>query len=272
MSIKLFWWTLGREDGKDNFGDILSKYIVEKISLKKVAKVPHPSMRRYKYFFKHYLAIGSILEVANTNSIIWGSGIIRENQFVKKAKFLAVRGPRTRKRLLELGYKVPQVYGDPGILISDIFPENTQKRYELGIIPHYVNYEEVKSKFKNDKRVCIIDLMTDNVEKTLLEIQQCKSIISSSLHGVIISQSYKIPSLWVQFSEKLAGDNVKFYDYFESVGISYSQEFSINDTDFNYEHMSALLKENTSIVLPNHEDFSNCKKNLINSCPFNAIF
>jgi len=189
-SFHVYWWTLERKDGKDNFGDILSKYLIEKISKKEVIKVSHPSMRRYKYFIKHYLTIGSILEVANSNSIIWGSGIIRENQFVKKAKFLAVRGPRTRNRLIELGYKVPEVYGDPAILLPKYFNNTIKKKYKIGIIPHIRHYEEVRDYFGKDERIKIINLLTDDIEKTINEILECFMIISSSLHGVIVSQSY----------------------------------------------------------------------------------
>lgn len=256
-------------DGKDNFGDLLSKYLLEKITKLKVQKICHPSMRRYKYFIKHYLTIGSILEVANTNSIIWGSGIIRKNQFVEKSKFLAVRGPRTRSRLLELGYEVPEVYGDPAILLPKYFENNVKKKYKIGIIPHYINYEETMTIWGDENRIKIIDLITDNIERTINEILECEIIISSSLHGIIVSQSYGIPSLWIKLSNKLAGDDVKFYDYFESVGILYGKVFDINPLYFSYDELFVLIEENKNLLLPNKELLVKRQTELLKSCPFN---
>ncbi|ESU22180.1 xanthan biosynthesis pyruvyl transferase GumL [Flavobacterium enshiense DK69] len=268
VGIRLFWWTTNNNGGKDNFGDILSKFLVEKLTNRKIIKVPHPSMRRYKLFLKHYLTIGSILEVANSNSIVWGSGIIRENQFVREAKFLAVRGPRTRSRLLELGYKVPEIYGDPAILLPLYLQKKVEKKYKIGIIPHYINYEEVLASFGNDDRIKIIDLMTDDVERTISEILECENIISSSLHGVIVSQAYSIPSLWVKFSEKLAGDNVKFYDYFESVGITYESEFQINPLHSCYEELLNRIEANRHLLLPDNILLAKRQDSLLKSCPF----
>jgi pyruvyltransferase len=97
--IFLFWW--GNNKGKpDNYGDMLAPFIVKALSGKRILKVSHPMSRIYRWFFKHYLTVGSIINVAGPNSVVWGSGIINSKQNVRRARFLAVRGPRTRKRLL----------------------------------------------------------------------------------------------------------------------------------------------------------------------------
>ena len=49
------------------------------------------------------------------------------------------------------------------------------------------------------------------------EICSCEQIASSSLHGLIISDSYKIPSVWIKFTDKLKGGSFKFNDYFMSI-------------------------------------------------------
>ena len=264
----IYWCTLTRTDNRDNFGDILGKYIVEKLSNKSIIKVLHPSMRRYKLFIKHYLTVGSILEVANKNSIVWGSGIMRRYDFIKKAKFLSVRGPLTRKRLIELGYNVPELYGDPAILLPLLFNKKIEKSYKIGIIPHYVDYEEVFNKFKESKDVKVIDLLTNDIEQVVLEILECELIVSSSLHGVIVSHVYDIPAIWTKFSDKLGGDNVKFYDYFESVNINYDKEFSIKINNVSDKYLIELVLGNANCNLPDKEILLIRQEDLLKSNPF----
>ena len=241
--IYVYWWALGERGAVDNYGDILAPFLAEKLSGKQVVKVSHPMSRWYKWFIKHYVTVGSIICAASKNSIVWGSGIIKQNENVRAAKFVAVRGPRTRKRLLELGYEVPEVYGDPALLLPK-FISNTVTT------------------------VKVINLMTDDVVKTTLEILECKQIISSSLHGVIVSHAYEIPALWVKFSTKLAGDNIKFYDYFESLDIHYTHELFSNPTESTIADFEKMLTDNTSILLPSKDKLIQTQEVLFASCPF----
>lgn len=266
--IHVYWWALKAQGEIDNYGDILAPFLAEKLSGKKVVKVSHPMHRWYKWVIRHYVTVGSIICAASKNSIVWGSGIIKQNENVRAAKFVAVRGPRTRKRLLELGYQVPEVYGDPALLLPKFIPNNVEKKYILGIIPHYVDYDAIVTRFKDDATIKVINLMTNDVVKTTQEILECKQIISSSLHGVIVSHAYEIPALWVKFSNKLAGDNVKFYDYFESLNIPYSKEFYINPSESSIADFEKLLSENTSILLPSKDKLIQTQEALFASCPF----
>jgi len=261
--IHLYYWKKN-ELSKDNFGDLLSKYIVEKISNKQV-KLINPSSKWYRFVFKHYLAIGSILCRANENSIVWGSGIISRKEKVKKARFIAVRGPKTRDRLIELGYKVPEVYGDPGLLTSLFFKQKIKKKYKFGIIPHYVDLTEVKAAFKS-KDVLIIDIMCFNIEEVLIKMLSCEKIITSSLHGLLVAHTFGINALWVKFSNKLAGDDIKFYDYFSSVGLTITE--SINSFPKNEKEINDLFELNKEITIPKPEIIKELNKGLINSCPF----
>lgn len=266
--IYVYWWALNARGEIDNYGDILAPFLAENISKKKVIRVSHPMHRKFRLFFKHYVTVGSIICTASKNSIVWGSGIIKKNENVREAKFLAVRGPRTRTRLLELGYKVPEVFGDPALLLPKFIPNTVQKKFTLGIIPHYVDYEIIVKHFSNEPNVKVINLMTNDVIKTTNEILECEQIISSSLHGVIVSHAYHIPALWVKFSNKLSGDNVKFYDYFESVGLHYSEEIDINVKEESFDSLIQLLIERNEILCPSNELISLRQNELLNSCPF----
>ncbi|WGF92749.1 polysaccharide pyruvyl transferase family protein [Aequorivita marisscotiae] len=269
MGIRLYWWQEKRDNGTENYGDLLSKYIVEKVSQKRVKTISHPSTRVNKYLLKHYLVIGSIISSANRNSIVWGSGIIKKEDTIRPAKFLAVRGPKTRKRILETGYFCPEIYGDPAILLPNFYDPKIEKTHSIGIIPHYVDYQEVKAQFEDNTRVKVIDLLTYDVEKTTRDILQCEHIISSSLHGVIVAHSYNIPAIWTKFSNKLSGDNIKFFDYFESVGIPFKKEIFISPDYLDERAIKSLLNEYSNMLLPDKFLLEKCKSNLLKTCPFN---
>lgn len=220
-TIPLFYWSSGVFEKKsaENYGDILSSYIVEQVSGKKTRFYNAPKFRK-KWFQPSYLmAIGSIMSYTSKKAWVWGSGIISKEDNFSNAHFCAVRGPLTRKRIQELGYDCPEVYGDPALLLPKLYAPVVTKKHKIGIIPHYVDYEQVCSMYGIDKDICIINLMTNHCDTTTDRLLECDRIISSSLHGVIVAQAYGIPAVWVQFSDKLSGDNIKFEDYFLSVGI-----------------------------------------------------
>lgn len=265
-SIRLFWWNekIFHKKEKENYGDLLGCYLVEKISKKEV-QFAKPSAFSFRNFWEPiYVTIGSILGNVTTNCVVWGSGIITTNQEVKKATFLAVRGPQTRKRLLALGYQVPEVYGDPALLLSDFYHPEIEKVYDYGIVPHYVDYELVISIVGQNPKILVIDLMTNDIEKTTNEFLKCKKIISSSLHGVIVSHAYGIPAVWHKFSDKVYGDDVKYRDYFESVELEwYRPEEKLDPV--NFEDLFVKYPS-----LPAKKTIENLKVHLMEVCPFKS--
>ncbi len=217
--IRLFYWSSAvfEKKAKENYGDILSAYIVSKISGKETTFYNAPASRK-KIFKRSYLmAIGSILQYATDRATVWGSGIISQVDTPGAATYCAVRGPLSRKRILELGHSCPEVYGDPALLLPELYNPEVLKTHDLGIIPHYVDYKRVQESYGDS--LPIIDLMTDDFLATTDQILSCKAIVSSSLHGVIVAHAYGIPAIWIRFSDKLSGDNTKYADYFLSVGL-----------------------------------------------------
>ena len=219
---RVYWWSMVKHNKGDleNFGDFLTKYIVTKIS--GVSPVFIDPKEFLSKFFNHYLMVGSIIRLGNNKSIIWGSGIMSINEEINVGKVLAVRGPRTSKRLTELGYPKILTYGDPAILLPLLYVPKLENIYEFGIVSHYVDYDEIKKiLIKNNVNITLrhINLLTNSVEKTIEEIHMCKKIISTSLHGIIVANAYQIPTLWWKFSNNLGGDDIKFLDYFESVNL-----------------------------------------------------
>ena len=265
-SIPLFYWSsvLFENKTKENYGDLLSKYIVEQVSKRAVRFYHAPKKKKSWFKATHLLAIGSIISYATTKSIVWGSGIISKKDQFGNAKFCAVRGPETRTRVLELGYSCPEIYGDPALLLPLFHAPKVVKKYAFGIIPHYIDYKDISDLYKNDNRVVVIDLLSNDLEQITNLILSCEKTISTSLHGIIVSHAYNIPSIWLKYSDRLTGDDVKFRDYFLSVGITpYSGLQLAQD-----EHWEDLWKRSDDIQkLPNHQLLESVQKGLLESFP-----
>ena len=258
-SINVSWWI--KQKG-ENFGDALNPIIAKHMSGKKInlIEVGNPGNE------PRYYCIGSILQSSmSTESEIWGTGLMRyESKLkVKPKKIHAVRGPLTRKSLIEQGYDCPEVYGDPALLYPRFYNPSIKKKYRLGIIPHYVDQKNSwLNKFRNRPDVKIIDIL-QYPTKVIDDIKSCDKIISSALHGIIAVDSYGIPSMWIKLSDKVAGDGFKFRDYFASVKRTDTKPIYINPNISTAETMLISIEK----------QFTDYKididlEKLIQSCPF----
>lgn len=148
----------------------------------------------------------------------------------KPKKILAVRGPKTREVLLERGIDCPEVYGDPALLLPKIYNPKIEKKYRLGIVPHYVDKNNKwLAKLDDHNEVLILNILEKNPYKFIDALLSCEKIASSSLHGIITSDAYGIPSIWLEFSKNIAGEGFKFQDYFLSVGRTDKNPLIVNE-------------------------------------------
>lgn len=207
-TLKLFWF-----NGQPNFGDILNFYLVSQFIDKKIEWVPS------NYYQEYYMVIGSVLQSATDQAIIWGSGLIdhRRIPIHPPKEILAVRGPLTRDQLQKHHIYCPDIYGDPALILPEIYSPKTEKKYDLGIVPHYVDKNSAFFNQQFPENIKVIDVQQENCEQFIDELTACKKIISSSLHGIIVADAYDIPALRVSFSKKLYGGDFKFNDYYLSV-------------------------------------------------------
>ncbi|GAA4815399.1 polysaccharide pyruvyl transferase family protein [Litoribaculum gwangyangense] len=265
--IRLFWWNEIKIQGKskENFGDLLGKYLVEKISVKKVVFSWPKKFSFHDFFTPIYVTVGSILTHVNSKCIVWGSGIISKENLIKKAKFLAVRGPQTRRHLINQGYEVPEIYGDPALLLPKYYYPKIEKKYKIGIVPHYRDFNKIKDFYLNLDDVLLIDLMTNDVEAKTNEFLKCENIVSSSLHGIIVAHAYGIPAVWQKFSDDVFGDDIKYQDYFESVEIA-NYKPNIIDQKMSLSELLDLFHDKES--LPKKEIIEKLCSNLMDVCPF----
>lgn len=266
-TIRLFWWNEKVIQGKsrENYGDLLGKYLVEKISGKKVVFAWPKKWSLLDYCNPIYVTIGSILTHVNHKCIVWGSGIISKEYPIKKAIFLAVRGPQTRKKLLNAGYEVPEIYGDPALLLPRFFNPKVEKKYKYGVVPHYNDYKLVSNWFQDNPHIHLIDMMTTDVELKTIEFLQCERIVSSSLHGIIVAHTYSIPAVWQKFSNNVFGDDIKFQDYLESVDIAFYKP-GIQEVCYSEFELEQLFITFPSV--PKQELLESLRNGLMEVCPF----
>lgn len=210
--INFYWYT----SDEPNFGDSITPYLVAKVCGRKIDRPVNP----LKTSDPVIISTGSIMRMCGANTIVWGSGIRTLDQDIKPGGLIrSTRGPLTRKRILDGGGECPPIYGDPALLLPRLFdPRPVMKRYSLGITPHISQYEQVRKLYADKDGVSVIDLRTTDVEMVVTRIAECEAIASSSLHGIITANAYRVPVRWVRFDKNIFGDDTKFYDHFAAIG------------------------------------------------------
>lgn len=231
---------------KSNFGDDLNIYLLKKFqpSLKVVKYAINPLFKNRLYF------IGSIIKYDLTNSIILGSGIIQKNQFIKNHPklVLSVRGPLTRKQLLDNNISCPEKYGDPALIMPLVYNPKISKKFKYGIVPHFKDkFLPIFANFDYENTT-MIDIQSD-IESFITRVLECEIILSSSLHGLIIADAYNIKSKWIKISENVNGEGFKFQDYYASLGI-------YNETPIIANNMEEIFEIIQSTEFRNNIEFN----------------
>ena len=226
--IKLFYFI------KDyNFGDILNVWLLKELF---DVDVEHTEIEDCRY-----LCIGSLLHNLPKKKLtfrqklrkllkpaikVWGTGFIIEapkghKALSRRLKIYAVRGKVTQARLKK--YKgvrfKSKVLGDPGLLVNKLLDQSKiKKKYKLGIIPHYVDKGDPLLDTIRVENSVIIDIQQDP-KIVLRQIAECENILSSAMHGLIVSDALGIPNARLVISGKLFGGDYKFHDYYSAFGL-----------------------------------------------------
>ena len=240
-----FWSPYLNKSGLRNFGDELSAVVVEGILRRPIKKfIPFDvgritkknyrqkvmsldvSFQRYERLF----AIGSIVHQAHEGDIIWGTGVLPSRLKVEKSMagldIRAVRGQLTKKFLNERGANINDdiVFGDPGILISEFFDfQSVEKKREVGVIPQLFDIDDA---IFDTLDVCLPTAGWQNVVRYIAESE---AIISSSLHGLIVAESFGIPCRWLRnenMPSYTTDPSFKYNDYYAGTGRHVVDDFA----------------------------------------------
>lgn len=203
-----------------NFGDWLSPYIFHKISSNKVIHVPdYGNFER-----KHIVGIGSIACKINKYSHVFGTGIhtIKDN-INPGANFHFVRGPYTRKRLIECGGRKVDIFGDMGFVMSKLYPKKLlEEQYEVLLVRHLIHQDLPLNLPEYIHEFPINASGSQSIESFIDKILGSRVVITSAMHCYIVCKSYGIPCALIDFKDakrNLFGDGIKFLDAMAGAGL-----------------------------------------------------
>jgi hypothetical protein len=218
------WWSTGPAPG--NFGDILTPLILAHYGI------------AHRWTTKgqaQAISTGSIIKFARPGLQVLGSGAMRQSDHIDpRAVFHWVRGPLTAEYVRRDGGQCPDWYGDPAMLLPRLFPRTVDPVHEVGVFPHYVDLDACQ-------RFPFVISPLEPVETVLRKLWSCRRVISSSLHGIIAAHAYGIPAAWVKFSDKLNGDDTKFHDHAQAVGLAQMPISTADNPEFTHAAYSDQL-------------------------------
>lgn len=170
------------------------------------------------------LSVGSVVQMAyRPGDWVWGSGIIAANERVAISdpdRILALRGPRTHFLIEGLPADQPIPYGDPALLCPLYHnPPGHVRRY-IGLLPHWIDQSVFwPGSSPSDDIALRIDI-TAPLESVVDDLNQCHTVITTSLHGLVLADAYQVPTIIVERSptNSVVGGMHKFHDYLEGTG------------------------------------------------------
>lgn len=252
MAINVYYAKL------NNMGDLLNEYIIPEVTGEKVIECPNAIKFDVMGIGSYGAAIWAnrekTLSAISKDLIkktygkfvtkpcaVWGTGFFEDYsncslQLVRKnVSFIAVRGALSQ-RIIEqsLGRDINPVLCDGGILSSKLIKDSIIKKYRVGFIPHYKEHDFCKENglwryFSENAERTIINLREEPLD-VIKRISECEFIVSSSLHGCIVADSFGIPNVRVSISN-IPGTGFKFDDYYSGFGINNPPIYIKNITD-----------------------------------------
>jgi hypothetical protein len=266
--VPLSWVASTQGTPYANLGDALSAVVVAAL-----AGVPV----RHAHFDKaceRLVGVGTIGHAQKNGTLhVWGTGFDATRNAVQPdlGHFIAppdtafhvhaTRGPRSAGLLREAGLTSgPCAHGDPVWLLPRIWPmADVAKTTDIGVIVHITELDALRpdaplrAAYRRydipetlSGSIRVINTLTEPsleaLKAKVAEIASCRMILSTSLHGLVIAETYGIPCAWFSTEGRgtgtrldLANDSVKIdhrmRDFYLGAGASHLPTFAQDRQD-----------------------------------------
>jgi hypothetical protein len=205
--MSLYFWSMGKESV--NFGDYLSQYICDELGTIPLLNDPDSLLLGVGSLLSDSLLASITKAQANIDKVyIWGSGCRGKKSFDLSSwqarlsiKILSVRGLLTTQ---SLGLSDTLALGDPALLLNSIYTPSTIDKFagKSVFIPHISQCrgdDISKLQSLHELSGCdsiLLPLISPShgcLEIFLSKLSSARFVLSISLHGAILSHTYKVP-------------------------------------------------------------------------------
>lgn len=198
----------------NNLGDMLGPRVVARMLTRRgIMDVARPRVQ--------LMTVGSVLHHAGDDAVIWGSGwnpkVGAGRHRWSRLDVRAVRGPRTARFLRDRDVDVPDVLGDPVLLLRILRPDllaraAAEPLHEVTFVPNL--NERWRARAESIPSGWWVD-PSDDTDDVLARIATSRIVVGSSLHAIVVAESLGVPA---RFVEPVAESPLKFRDYLEGTG------------------------------------------------------
>jgi pyruvyltransferase len=195
----------------NNFGDLLGPMIVRQVLREHGIASTGPSVRAARL-----VSVGSVLHFTRPGDVVWGTGangkVTTGQAQLGSLDIRAVRGPLTHDLLARHGVPAPQVFGDPGLLIGQLWPRVRLAAgpggAEVLVVPNLNDVAATKPAAN------VVDPRTP-VREVIARIATSQLVVGSSLHAIVVADALKVPA---RLLRSAAEHPFKYEDYYLGSG------------------------------------------------------
>lgn len=206
-------------DAQENFGDVLGPVVVGFVAQER--GLPSPKAVRLGDDATPHnnviCAVGSILHLAPPGAVVWGAGVngkVTPRPLSPRLDVRAVRGPLTAAWLEGHGVEAA-VCGDPALLMSRFFDPPPDARSPVVVLNLHDRLNRHDRRALRSAGARVLSARSP-WQEVVAGVASAEFVISSSLHGLVVADSYGIPNRWLD--TRGPESHAKFFDHLLSVG------------------------------------------------------